>query len=290
MSEKSRIFVMGATGRVGVEVARSLRGLAVVRSAARGEHAPESDLEWVRFDLDDPSTFPAALAGVDSMFLMRPPQTVQTQGFEALLRVAQSVGIRRLVFLSVAGAEHNALLPHHAFEKAIRKLGFQATMVRPADFMQNLETVHRDSIILRNEIAVPAGAGRSPFVDVADVGAVVAKILLSTSTHPDGYTLTGPAALSFGDVTQLLSDVLGRPIRYRPVSIWRFMMEQRQLGGALMLRLVMSALYTVQKFGWATPVTGDIQAVLGRAPASMADYVRRNREVWITPPLARGTS
>ena len=273
------IFVMGASGRVGGAVLAALPEYARVRAASQRPQQSEG-IDWVQFSLDDPDTFAKALTGVDAIFLMRPPQITTGAAFVPFLTAAKATNIRRIVALSVAGAESNAFLPHHAMEQQIMKLGFDWTMIRPSDFMQNLETVHLESIRDRDEIAVPAGKGRSSFIDVADIGEVIAKVLLQDGHGGMGYTLTGPKALNFFQVAHILTDVLGRPIRYRELGAMAFLWEHLRSGRALGIGLVMTALYTVQRLGKSATVTDEVRQLLGRPPNDMRTYTTRSADLW----------
>jgi hypothetical protein len=166
---------------------------------------------------------------------------VETGAFRPFLDAAYGAGVRSVIVLSVMGAEKNPLLPHHAVEREVMARGFDWTMLRPADFMQHLETVHRDDIRLHDRISVPAGYGVSAFIDVVDVAAVAAKVLLEPGHASQGYTLTGPAALSFSEIAKTLSDVLGRPIEYQPPGVLRFIREQQANGVPLGMALIMTA-------------------------------------------------
>ena len=273
------IFVMGATGRVGSAVIDALPVGASVRAATQQmRHSENTD--WVRFSLEDQDTFAQALDGVDAIFLMRPPQIIKGAAFVPFLEAAKARNIRRIVALSVAGAETNAFLPHHAMEQEVIKLGFDWTMIRPSDFMQNLETVHLQSIRDRDEIAVPAGQGRSSFIDVVDIGDVIAKVLLQEGHGGKGYTLTGPEALNFSDVAHILTEVLGRHIRYRELGALAFLWEHLREGRALGIGLVMTALYSAQRFGKASTVTDEVKRLLGRPPGDMPTYATRSRDLW----------
>ena len=264
MSERA-VLVTGASGRVGGAVVDALHGRAPLRAATRGGGDGGSDgVVPVRFDFTEPATYGQALDGVGAVFLMRPPQMARG----------------RVVVLSVRGAERVRVLPHHALEREVMARPFAWTMLRPADFMQNLQTVHRRSIVERGEIAVPAGAGRSGFIDVADVGAVAALALTREGHAGRGYTLTGPEALTFGEVAEALSNVLGRRVRYRPVSLPRFVLEERRHGAPLPLALVMGALYTVQRLGGADGVTGEVERTLSRPATRIETYLRRERDAW----------
>lgn len=51
-------------------------------------------------------------------------------------------------------------------EAAVRASGLAYAFLRPADFMQNLAGIYANAIRMQGEIAIPAGDGRSAFLDV----------------------------------------------------------------------------------------------------------------------------
>lgn len=97
-----------------------------------------------------------------------------------------------------------------------------------------------------------------------------------------GDTLTGPAALSFQDIAGILSEVLGRPIQYRPQKVCRFDRQQRAHGVPLGMALVMPALYTVQTTGHAADVTDDVARIRGWQPTDFRRYAQRQKAIWAT--------
>src|ERR1700690_2932359 len=77
---RMRVLVIGATGELGSEVARTLvaRGIAVRAMTRRADPLLLAGVdEVVRADLGDPSTLGAAFAGVQRVFLLSSPATDQ---------------------------------------------------------------------------------------------------------------------------------------------------------------------------------------------------------------------
>jgi uncharacterized protein YbjT (DUF2867 family) len=180
------------------------------------------------------------------------------------------------------------VLPHRHLEGAVRDSGIAHTFLRPADFMQNLADVHAPRIRADGVIALPAGQGRSAFVDVEDIGRATAAVLAAPQAHAGrGYDLTGPAALTFGQVAEILSDVLDRPIAYRPVSVGRFVVAEVRSGTPPSMALVMAALYTVQRLGRAAPVRPDFARLTDRPPGTLASYVAREKAAFLAAPPPR---
>ena len=60
----------------------------------------------------------------------------------------------------------------------------------------------------------PVGPGRLSLIDPADIAAVAAAALTEDDHTGPAYVLTGGELLTVKQQTQILSDVLGRPIQY----------------------------------------------------------------------------
>ena len=286
MAPTSKIVVTGALGNVGAEVVTGLlaRGTPV-RAAARAPSQLSKRfgdaVEAVAFDFKQPETYAATFAGIDSVFLMRPPQITNTrQHMIPALDAAQRAGVRRVVFLSLIGIEQNQRVPHYAVEQYLKASPMRYTFLRCSFFMQNLNTTHQAEIRDRNELYVPVGTGKTSFVDVRDIGAV-ATLALTQSGHEDqAYDLTGSEALDYYQVAKIFSDVLGRPITYRNPSSLRFLWRQARSGTSLPFAVVMTWLYASTRKGMAAQVTDSVQRLLGRAPISFRQYVIDYQDAW----------
>ena len=96
-----KILVTGATGNVGRAVVDCLVEMgAPVRAAVRPNelaHTPNlpAGVEITPFDLGDPTTFAPALAGVDRLFLMRPPAITDIEHtIKPFVETAACMGVR----------------------------------------------------------------------------------------------------------------------------------------------------------------------------------------------------
>ncbi|MCB7135911.1 NmrA family NAD(P)-binding protein [Cellulosimicrobium marinum] len=277
------VLVTGASGNVGSVVARVLDEAG--GRVRRGAHAPRPGAaDEVALDFTDPATWPAAFDGVGSMFLVRPPaiRNVKRDLLPAVA-AARDAGVRHVVFLSLQGAEKNKVVPHASVEAWLRESGMTWTFVRASFFHQNLTTTHVTDVRDRDEILVPAGKGATAFVDAEDVGAVAAAALLDPAAHADrAWTVTGPRALTYDEVAQILTAELGRTIRYRRSGIVRYARHARRaLGMPWGMVAVTSAIYTTARLGLAAGLTDDVRRVLGRDPIDLAEFAHRERSAWI---------
>jgi len=273
------VLVTGATGNVGRPLVDLLRTAgAVVRPASRHP----SDPDGVVFDFRDPSTWPGAFDGVESMFLVRPPDIARiSKDLVPSLAFAQGLGLRHVVLLSVQGAGRVPVLPHAAAERWLRRSGLAWTFVRPSYFDQNLSGVFAPDIRDRGQIVLPAGASRTAFVDAHDVAAVAAAALLDPGAHAGKvWTPTGPA-LTYDQVAAVLSTELGRPIRYQRPGLLAFARHARTvLGLPAPMIAVTAVLHTTARLGLAAFETNDVLTVTGRAPTTLAAFAHRERATW----------
>ena len=286
------ILVTGGTGTVGREVVRLLAERGVdVRVGTRRPDAPGDPaagpaggppgVTRVRFDFHDPSTFGAALRGVGKLFLLWPPQLAGARReIRPCVAAARRAGVEHVVFLSVLGAERNPLLPHYRIERLLRASGMAYTLLRASYFMQNLTSVHREEIRQRGELFVPAGRGRTSFVDARDVAAAGAVALTEPGHLNRAYALTGPAAVDFYHVARLLTEVLSRPVFYRAPSTARYAYTLLRRGLPLRRVAVSAAIYTYIRAGLAATVGGDTAGVLRRPPVTLRRFVEAHRHRW----------
>lgn len=284
------ILVTGATGNVGAEIVRQLsEGEHHFRVAQRNlqpnsNSSPSSNVEYVEFDFKQPQTFAQAFQGVKKVFLIRPPAISQVKTYlYPAIDSAIASGVEQIVFLSLLGAESNPIVPHAQVEKYIQSVGIPYTFLRASFFMQNLSTTHRRDIQERNEIFLPAGKGKTSFIDVRDIAAVAVKALTEVGHQNQAYSLTGNEALDYYQVADIFTEVLGRPILYKNPSIIKFALSIYKRGLDIKFIAVMIGIYTTAKFGLAGKLTTDTQDILQRAPISMRQFVEDYRDCWVEP-------
>jgi uncharacterized protein YbjT (DUF2867 family) len=279
------ILVLGALGNTGVEVVQSLLAHGVTPRA--GDLDPErvaarfgGRVQPVVFDFARPETFAPAFAGVERVFLLRPPQIsdVKKYLFPAI-DAARAAGVKHIVFLSLIGIEQNTVVPHYAVEQRLKASGMAYTFLRCSFFMQNLHTTHRAEIRDRSEIFLPVGSARTSFIDTRDIGAIAALALTQPGHENRAYDLTGGEALDYFQVAEIFTRVLGRKITYKNPSTLAFFLRQSRIH-PLPFALVTTWLYRNTRRGMAETVTGEVKRLTGRDPLTLRQYVEDYRDYW----------
>ncbi|MGO6999447.1 SDR family oxidoreductase [Rhizobium leguminosarum] len=219
------ILVTGATGNVGRQVVEHLvkRGAdvrALVRDPSKAEFP--AGVNVAQGDFLDIDSLRNAMSGVSTLFLLN--AVVPDEFTQALiaLNVARSAGIERIVYLSVIHADLYVNVPHFAgkfgVERMIEQMGFKATILRPAYFIQNDLTV-KDVITGYGAYPMPVGPKGLAMIDVRDIAEIAALELLrrEQAAEPlvlERINLVGPETLTGTDIAAIWSDVLARPIHY----------------------------------------------------------------------------
>ena len=283
MITKPKVLVTGASGNVGRAVIETLReqypGEIEAIAAATKPHASGE----VEFDFTRAETHRHAFDGIDRMFLLRPPQLSNvSREIAPAIAAAKRAGISYIAFLSLQGVEGQTRTPHYAIEELLRASGIGWTFLRPSFFMQNLSTTHAAEIRDRNEIFVPAGNGKTNFVDARDVGEAAAHMLANPGKHlMRAYDLTGPASFTYDEVAATLSRELGREIRYARPSKVQFLVRKLREKTPLMFTLVMIYLYHQTVTGAADSFSPELGSLLGRTLRTLDEFVRDHRAIWM---------
>jgi uncharacterized protein YbjT (DUF2867 family) len=278
------ILITGATGRVGGATLKQLsrRGLSVralVRNADKAALVPSPQVETVIADLAQPRSLDSALDGVTAALLVSPldPHQVELQG--NFIGAAKRAGRVHVVKISGLGTALDSSVRsgrwHAQTEKHLEDSGLPFTHLRPPFFMQNILRF-ASTVRASGEFVGSLNRGKVAMIDVEDIAAVAA-IALSTDAHVGkAYILTGPEALSYADVAERLSRILGRAIAYRDVPL-AVMREQLLAAGMPAWHIdVQIDFSTALSAGHASAVTNTVKAVTGKPARTLEQFIREH--------------
>ncbi|MGA5300996.1 SDR family oxidoreductase [Nucisporomicrobium flavum] len=268
------ILVTGSRGQVGAAVLGELLAAgAPVRASARspqpGDFPPGVDA--VRADLTDPSTWPAALAGVQKVFLYAHPRTAAE--FAA---AAERAGVEHVVLLSsytvmAPDAEANPIGRRHlAAERALAGARLTRTFVRPGYFATNSlrwQSIRTDRVL---RTAFP-DATTAP-VHERDIAAVAARALLN-DTADAAYPVLGAGPVTIRDQVAAIAEALGEPVVLQEVDVDTYRADlMTQLPGPLVELLIQSG-GSVHQLP-PEVATDAVPELLGRPALTFAEWAR----------------
>lgn len=285
MSKK--ILVTGGTGTVGSILLDKLTAegasvRALVRSHSKAESIKARGIEAVIGDLSKPDTLPPALDGADKVFLLTSPEERQSELQRNLIEAARRAGVSHLVKLSAIGAGPNTprlIEDHYRIEREIESAGLPYTHLRPNGFMQNM-LMFASAIREQGAFYAPLGDARVSYVDARDVASVAAAVLTSDGHEGRAYEITGPEALSYKEVAQEFSSVLGKDVQYVDVPLEAARASMLGSGISSWLADSLVGLFEFYREGRAEMVTGVVREVTGNQPITLNQFIRDHVEAF----------
>ena len=282
------ILVSGVTGTVGSEVVKQLSGFidinikAAARSVEKIKNLESSDnVKGVRIDYNKPESLKEALKDVDKLFLLAPAVPNAEELESNLVNEAKKAGVRYIVKQSVMGANEGAeveiMRQHRKAEKIIEKSGIPYTFLRPNEFMQNFINFHGNSIKNNNVFYLPLENAKVSVVDVRDIAAVAVKALTENGDNNNrhnnkAYLITGPEALSYHQMAELLSNATGKKISYVSISEEEARAAMKEMGMDDWLINTISELANYFKKGYASQVSSAVEEITGKKPLSFSQF------------------
>jgi uncharacterized protein YbjT (DUF2867 family) len=302
-SSKPRVLVVGSTGLTGGAIVAELDEAADRVEVVRVSRDPDTVARWrseglsaAQLDLDDARTFPAALEGVDRLFVMTGYTVAMTHQTKTLTDAAVDAGVGHIVHLGIFG-NGRSTDPHFAWhelvERYIEGSGVPWTHLHPHMFMENLLSV----FTLRDgRLPWPAGDKPTGWIAGEDIAAVAAKVLIEgPDVHAGkGYWMSTDV-LNGAQAAAILSDALGQTI---PADVFTpDEMLQAVSAGLASTPSFMEAHYALSTFEWlrqthdgrmdyAAVTTDTVEELLGRPPIHLAEWADRHRDALLAPETA----
>ncbi len=266
-------LVTGSRGRV----AGALTSLLIaagepVRAGSRTPDAvaPRPGVTAVPLGLAEPAGFPAALDGVDSVFLYAEPAHLTR-----FLADAEAAGVGHVVLLSSSAvlgpaAAHSPIAHRHSeAETALAASPLASTVLRPGAFATNaLQWVR--SITTTGSVRLPYPDAQDNPVHEADLAEAAFTVLTRPEHRGGAYHVTGPQSLSFREQIVALGAANGQDIAVVEVDAeeWKANTAKHMPPGFA------DAMIDGWKARAGAPVdvTDTLESLIGRAPRPFAAW------------------
>jgi len=287
------ILVTGSTGKIGSQVVSKLvaKG-AQVRALTRSPEKATfpAGVEAVKGDLLDTASVRTALQGVSTLFLLVPNSPDEITQAMNTVGLAHDAGVRGIVYLSVTRSDVFADVPHfaskHAVERMMKKVGLEATVLRPSYFFQN-DIGQKEPMLGGGVYVSPIGEKGVSMVDIDDIAEAAARELLrreksATPLPTEVYELVGPDALTGDAVARIWTEALGREVKYGGNDLDAFENKINQFAPGWMAYDMRLMMHRYQQDG-AAASGADLErlaTLLGRPPRSYRDFAQATAKGW----------
>ncbi|MBN9686181.1 MULTISPECIES: SDR family oxidoreductase [unclassified Corallococcus] len=281
------IVVTGATGQLGRLIVEKLiarvpvdRVAVSVRDVQKAQDLAARGVRVRRGDFAEPASLAQAFEGATQVLMVS--SNAAAHGGDPLAQhrsaidAARSAGARRIVYTSHMGASPTSAFPpmldHAATEQMLAGSGLAWTSLRNG--------FYASSAAFLLERALQAGVFEAPadgkvswttHADLAEAAAVV----LTNEGRFDGPTppLTASQALDFGELCDIASDLLGRPIRRSTVSEDEMRAKLVASGMPAPVVGISLGLYRASRDGEFAAVDPTLRRLLEREPVSMRELL-----------------
>lgn len=211
-----RVLVTGATGNVGRLVVDHLLKTGVQVRALTNDPAKAAlpaEAEVFEGFIGKPATLPAALEGIERVYLAPFPRTARS-----VMQLMEQANVQRVVALSSSSAMQEAEgdpseWHYYAVERAVEEAGIDWTILRPGEFMSNAQ-IWAGSIKEQATVRSGYGDARSTLMDLDDIAAIAARVLLEDRHIGQRYFLSGPEAISRREMVEQIGAALGKQIAF----------------------------------------------------------------------------
>lgn len=274
---KNNILVLGGKGKTGRRIVERLNNLGHnVRVGSRSESPA--------FDWDQPAGWPAALEGMEKVYITYQPDLAvpgAKEAIEAFTTVAKDQGIQKLVLLSGKGE-----VEAQRCEQLVFNSGIDSTVVRASWFSQNFSESFFLEPIQHGFVALPHADTKVPYVDANDIADVAVEVLLNDGHQGKVYELTGSRMLTFEQVIDEIAEATGRDIKFQSITLAEYMAMLKEFGLPEDYLWLIEYLFTEVLGNKENQVIAhDIEKVLGRKPIDFSEYVAETVKtgIWSQP-------
>lgn len=299
--------VTGVGGYIGAAVVENLLkdGIAPgqIRVTSRNEETLDRwrarGVEVHKADFNDKAALVEAFRGADHVFMVSTMEAgpSRQQQHRNAVEAAREAGVGHIVytsFLTAGKPEVNSLevADHKLTEQLLRDSGIAW------NFMRNNQ--YADAMA-ENQAAIAIGSGRSigntgrgrvGFVSRDDVAAVAAKLLQGLGEPDTAYDITGPEALDFSQVADLIKELSGATFSVIDLSdedmyaMWDSLGVPREATGDFSRSPVpwcsdgMVSFGRMIRDGHLDVVTDVVERFTGRKPKSLRALMLERRHLW----------
>lgn len=230
------IVITTPTGMIGSQVLQNVVSAdapvrIIIRDATKLPRELENSVEIIEGSHGDAETVDRAFNGADAVFWLTPPnpkaRTVQEAFVDFTLPAAEAIkkhGVKRIVDVTALGRgtdwadKAGYATGSLAMDDVLAKTGANFRALTMPSFMDNIARQAQAIKEMGKFFSPISGAIKLPSVATRDIAATAAKYLLDDSwVGQNEVPVLGPEDISFDDMAEIMSDVLGKPVTFQQI-------------------------------------------------------------------------
>ena len=279
-----KILVTGATGNIGGGIVRLLKEKNADFIAGRGSRSVDG-VDSVSLDFADTQSLEAAMQGISTLFMVLANHPDMLTWGKNVIDTAKKCGIKHIVRSGGSLADSDSSIGVRKVlaetDRYLKESGIDYTITAPNFFMQNFINFHGEDY-KNGAIYLSAGDGKVAWVDVRDIAAVNAEVLINPEKYRNQTLLvTGAKALSYSEAVAVMNDVLGKDVKYAAVSDEDAINAMTGMEFPKFLIDLMIDLNRYIREGVAEKTAAIVKDVTGNDAISCEQFVQDNKEAWL---------
>ena len=290
MQELPSVLVTGASGRLGRRIVEILlesgaaRVIATTRSPGRLADLARRGVVVRRASFDEPGALEQTFEGAERMVLVSTDCGYRCEEqHAAAIDAAQRAGVKHVVFTSRWHPERSPDLASSGAlrrtEIALARTDLSWTILRNNLYTEALfDLLDLPAAVARGEIVAATGDGAVSIVTRDDCARAAAAAVTSPDTRSRILEIGGPAEVRVHQIAALMSELIGKQLRYRPVS--REVMRKRlaEHGTPPAISEAIIAFHVAIASGAFAGDSDDFTTLTGTVPTSFVGYLKTHIE------------
>jgi len=279
-----KILVTGATGNIGGEIVRLLKEKNADFVAATNSRSV-GGVDSVSLNFADTQSIEAAMQGISTLFMVLANHPDMLTWGKNVIDIAKKCGVKHIVRSGGSLADENSSISVRKVlaetDRYLKESGIDYTITAPNFFMQNFINFHGDDY-KNGALYLPAGDGKVAWVDVRDIAAVNAEVLLNPEKYRNQtLTITGAKVLSYTEAVAVMNDVLGKDVKYVAVSDEDAINAMTEMKFPEFLIDLMIDLNQCIRKGFAEETATTVKDITGNDAISFERFVQDNKGAWL---------
>lgn len=280
------ILVTGATGNLGSSVIEQLQKniskdqfIATSSSDSGVDKLNKKGFKARIANFDNINTLNEAFKGIDKLLLISTMAQNRFEQHKNVIDAAKNQGVKHIIYTSLAIKDINTsgvkdlMISHFETEDYIKSSGLTYTILRNTMYADALGQILGENA-LNQDINLPAGDGKVPFVLRREMGEGIANLLIQDGHEDKVYAITGSKQFGLNEIAEVLTEISNSKINYNNISSADFNAFLESIGfPEFAIYLHSGTIVDIKSTQYEITDT-TLEKLLGRQTASIKDFLK----------------